>query len=289
MQKLPYTILKNYRLGLRTQLKNSTLDFERIHYLKYAEETGTKSWTRTASSLADLIRFNRPLSYVIKSLPFLNCNISILNNLLVPRPETEEFVHALIKRIADIRTNSRERLRILDIGCGTGCISVALAANLKCVDVTSIDINAKACICTKKNFINNQDAILKNNSSVNVIRVDIFDDVSLGKFDLIVSNPPYIPSWKRKQVQPSVLLHEDRNALFPRSNEFNGLQFHKRILELSKILLVDRPSSKIPKVVLEFDGAYQVPTLKRLLKENSLDHFYLRRDSFNRYRTLWIH
>ncbi len=289
MQRLPYAILKNYRLGKKAQLKDSTHEFEKIHFLKHIEVEKMKSWIENAESLDKLIRCNRPLSYLIKSHQFLNCNIGVFDGLLVPRPETEEFVNYLIGKITKYRCAPYKRFQILDIGCGTGCISIALAANLQCVDVTSVDINSKACICTKKNFTNNQIIISNNNSSVNIIQANIFENINLGMFDLIVSNPPYIPSWKRNQVQSSVLMHEDRNALFPSSNEFNGLIFHKRILELSNSVLNGTLSNGIPRIVLEFDGAYQIPTFRKLLKANSFDKFYFRRDNFSRFRTLWIH
>ncbi len=289
MDRLSYSIAKNYRLSVRLKLKDAVNEFEKAHFLKHAKQEHTQSWNRITSGLTELIKYNRPLSYLLRTHQFLNCKISITNGLLVPRSETEDFVNSLIHNIRRYRIDSNEKFRILDIGCGTGCISIAMAANLKRVHVTSIDISSKACLYTQKNILNNLGLILKNDSAVNIIQADIFDDFDMGSFDLIVSNPPYIPKWRRKQVQPSVLRHEDNKALFPRSNRFNGLLFHERILELSKNSLNDRDSNSIPKIVLEFDGAYQVKALKKLLDVNSLKEFCFRRDCFNRIRTLWVY
>lgn len=292
MDRLSFAILKAHRLGINVCLKDSANNFEKMHYLNYVNEKRMLSWSKNAEHLTELIKRNRPLSQIIKTHPFLNCSIKVTNGLLVPRPETEEFVHFLIQKILNHRKNSFNTLRILDIGSGTGCIAIGLAANLENVHVTAIDIDPLAYSCTKNNVSHNQGLIYSNKSEVSVIHANIFDDTKLkefDKFDMIISNPPYIPTWKRKTVEKSVLLYECRNALFPCTNIHNGLLFHKRILKLSQELLLNRPSTELPKIVLEFDGAYQIPSFKKLLQDFSFDRFYFRRDPFNRFRTLWIH
>lgn len=166
-----------------------------------------------------------PLQYIIGYVEFFGLKINVNQNVLIPRPETELLVEKIINDFKD-----KIGLKILDIGSGSGNISLTLAGNLKESKVTGIDVSDNAINIAKQNAeLNN----IKN------VEFKLFDVMSkeifqLGKFDLIVSNPPYVSEPDFNHLEPELKVYEPRIAL---TDNADGLSFYNRITSISKDLM----------------------------------------------------
>ncbi len=169
----------------------------------------------------------KPIQYIIGKTEFFGLPFIVTKDVLIPRPETEELVDWIIKETK----HRKEDLKILDIGTGSGCIPVALAKNLPNAEVFALDISAEALAIAKQNSE-------LNNVTVNFIQQDILNtDVILSgkrsqKFDIIVSNPPYVLEDEKKEIKANVLDNEPHLALFV--NNDNPLLFYNKIADLAK-------------------------------------------------------
>ncbi len=149
---------------------------------------------------------HKPLQYILGSTEFLDWEFELNEQVLIPRPETEE----LVQLIANQNYNLSSSSRILDIGTGSGCIAIALQKLTK-AEVSAIDISSEALAIAKHNA-------QKLLSRVNFQQIDILDDSQWdnipGDFDLIVSNPPYVQESEKKWMHKNVLEYEPALALF---------------------------------------------------------------------------
>ena len=175
------------------------------------------------SALSRLIS-NCPVQYLIGETCFYNLTFKVNESVLIPRPETEELVELIIKHISA----NNQVSKILDIGSGSGCIPVSIQKNCKHVEVTSVDISSSAIALAKINAkLNDTDISFKE---LDFLNQDNW--TSLGIYDLIVSNPPYIPDSEKLEMDKHVKEFEPSIALFvPDSNPFI---FYQNILEFSK-------------------------------------------------------
>ncbi|MFP5470613.1 MAG: peptide chain release factor N(5)-glutamine methyltransferase, partial [Bacteroidia bacterium] len=171
------------------------------------------------NSIIKRLQKNEPIQYIMGHTEFYGLRFLINDNVLIPRPETEELVDLMVKE------NKHKSIRILDVGTGSGCIAVALKKNLPQSTVVAIDASNDAIEVARQNA-------KKNNVEVAFITMDIFseDVLSLGKFDVIVSNPPYITKQEQNQMREHVLAFEPHQALFV---NHSPLEFYERICELS--------------------------------------------------------
>ena len=154
-----------------------------------------------------------PLQYIVGSTNFYGYDFEVNENVLIPRFETEQLIEYLIKYIKD---NEFDFPNILDIGTGSGAIAVTLKKELDC-NVSAVDISNDALEIAKKNALN-------NNVDIDFFNSDVFSNVK-GKFDVIVSNPPYISY--DGDVADDVVKFEPHLALFA-NNE--GLEIYERII-----------------------------------------------------------
>lgn len=163
-----------------------------------------------------------PLQYITNSQEFMGLDFFVQEGVLIPRPDTEILVEAVIET-AKARYN--DRIKILDLGTGSGAIAVSLAYYLENSFVTAIDISKKAVETTniniKKHKLNN----------IKVIEGDIFDDIADEKFHIVVSNPPYIERDAISSLQTEVSVYEPKSAL---DGGTDGLAYYRRIVELFK-------------------------------------------------------
>ncbi len=161
----------------------------------------------------------KPLAYILGEWSFYGLNLNINKHVLIPRPETEELVQ-LILHENPLATS------ILDIGTGSGCIALAIKKNLPQAKVEAWDVSEKALAIAKTNAT-------KNNLIVDFKCVDILNvDVALReKFDVIVSNPPYITKAEQKLMDKNVLDFEPHLALFVENN--NPLLFYEKICDFA--------------------------------------------------------
>jgi release factor glutamine methyltransferase len=167
-----------------------------------------------------------PLQYIVGNVEFYGLKLIVNENVLIPRPETELLVEQIIN---DSDKNSN--LRILDIGVGSGNISIAIAKNLQNSKVIGIDISDDAINTAKQNAELN---VLQDKIDFKLF--DILNDHLdlIGKFDLIVSNPPYVSKCDFDELDPELKIYEPKIALTDYSD---GMTFYKKIISVSKNLL----------------------------------------------------
>lgn len=162
----------------------------------------------------ELRKKNMPLQYIIGNQEFMGLKFKVNKHTLIPRQDTEILVEKLIEIFKD------KKCEILEIGSGSGAISISLAKMIKKSKVTSVDISKKALEISKKNAkLNN---VFKK---IDFIKSDVFEKIDK-KFDLIVSNPPYIKSKEIKKLQKEVSMYEPKLAL---DGGKDGLNFYRNI------------------------------------------------------------
>lgn len=169
-----------------------------------------------------------PLQYILGEVEFFNVKLKVNRNVLIPRPETE----LLVEKIIDDFKN-KQSFRFLDIGVGSGNISIALLKNINQAEAFALDISEEALSLAKENSELNE-----VQERINLIKFDILKDniETLGKFDLIISNPPYVSAKDYETLEPELKVYEPRIAL---TDLYNGFTFYKKIIELSLFLLND--------------------------------------------------
>ena len=161
-------------------------------------------------------KMHEPLQYILGETEFYGYKIKVNKSVLIPRPETE----LLVEKIIDNEKNVRS---ILDIGTGSGAIVIALAKNLNEMKIDAVDISEAALKIAQQN------ANL-NNVEINFYRSDIYENI-IGKYDLIISNPPYISQVEYKLLPKEIREYEPKSAL---QADNNGLYFYKNILQNAK-------------------------------------------------------
>ncbi|WP_456378816.1 peptide chain release factor N(5)-glutamine methyltransferase [Lutibacter sp.] len=162
-----------------------------------------------------------PIQYIIGETEFYGLPFKVNKNVLIPRPETEELVNWIITS-----TPLSDQVKILDIGTGSGCIAISLAKNISNAEVFALDISSEAIKIAKLNA-------KINNVATHFIETDILNLNKLPhKFDIIVSNPPYVRELEKAQIQENVLENEPHLALFVKNE--NPLLFYAKISELAK-------------------------------------------------------
>jgi release factor glutamine methyltransferase len=165
---------------------------------------------------------HEPIQYILETAHFFGLEFYVSPQVLIPRSETEALVAMIIE---DYKTFPSSDLNILDIGTGSGCIPICLASNLKEAKVFGIDISTEALQVAKQNATT-------NSVEITFLQMDILNQVSLpGKYDVIVSNPPYVRVLEKAEMKSNVLDYEPHLALFV-SNE-DPLIFYKKIATLA--------------------------------------------------------
>ncbi len=207
-----------------------------------------------------------PIQYLIGYVDFYGYKINVNENVLIPRYETEYLVEKTInysKKMFD------SKLDILDLGTGSGAISIALGKKLDS-NVTGVDISDKALEVARNNA-------LQNNININFIKSDMLENVT-GKYDIVISNPPYIDS--EEKIMDSVKKYEPHLALYA---EDNGLYFYKNILSNIKPYLKE-------KFIIAFEiGWWQGKLIETIAKEYFEDSKVLTlKDLTNRDRYIFV-
>ena len=172
-----------------------------------------------------LLSKDTPVQHIIGKTDFYNDKFLTPPGVFIPRPETELIIDCVKK---DFEQNSEKKL--LDIGCGSGCIGITIASLYNNFDVTAIDISDKAI-----KTANNNATQLKI-SNIKILKQDIFE-MRNKKFDIIVSNPPYVGINQVKELEKSVKNHDPLKAL---SDQEDGLKFYKYFINnISGLLAID--------------------------------------------------
>ena len=214
-----------------------------------------------------------PIQYILGKTEFYGLPFLVDKNTLIPRPETEELVEWILSEIHEIQgENQKTPLAILDIGTGTGCIPITLAKNTVNTVITAIDISAAALCIAKKNA-------LLNSVSVNFITQDILKTTQLPqKYDVIVSNPPYVRELEKVEISANVLANEPHLALFVPDK--NPLLFYNKIADLAKQQLNESG-------ILFFEiNQYLGKETVKMLEEKGFQNIQLKKDLFGNDRML---
>ena len=172
----------------------------------------------------------RPVQYVLGTAPFFGREFRVGEGVLIPRPETEELVRWIVSDCRSVRP-----LRLLDIGTGSGCIALSLASELAGAEVSGMDVSARALAFARENA-----ALLE--LPVDWFRGDVLDDTDpvwhTGKrWEVIVSNPPYVPDSDRQAMHVNVRDHEPSEALFVPDDD--PLRFYRAIARRGRETLVE--------------------------------------------------
>jgi len=229
-------------LNPRIEFNNLQLDFIKVAIAKLKQEV--------------------PIQYILGETEFYRLRYYVDENVLIPRPETEELVAWVI---SDYKNNTK-KLSILDIGTGSGCIAISLKKNIPNAQVFAIDISEKALEIAKKN------ADL-NSVSINFIQSDILTATDLiENFDIIVSNPPYVRLLEKELMKPNVLNNEPSIALFV--DDDNPLIFYHKISELAQKYLKNEGA-----LYFEINQNFGVETVE-LLKNHHFKNIELRKDFY---------
>lgn len=181
---------------------------------------------RKVEEVTERLLRKEPVQYIFGMAEFYGLQLKVTPDVLIPRPETAEMVD-MIAKWADGRTD----LRVLDLCTGSGCIAVALARNLKFAQIAAIDLSSKALAVAAENV---KDLKVKVNLKLGDA-LQLKDETS-PKYDIIVSNPPYIAESERASMDSNVVDHEPQMALFVPDSD--PLRFYHAIARYAMTALV---------------------------------------------------
>jgi release factor glutamine methyltransferase len=252
------------------------LILEKKHHLRRidlaldAEKEFTKEDIDFWDSILEKLKNQIPIQYILGFTHFYGSEFIVDENVLIPRPETEELVDWIVK--LNVKLSKKKNLKILDIGTGSGCIAISLAKNILNSEVFAIDVSEKALAVAKKN------ATL-NNVSVTFLHKNILKTNNLDqKFDIIVSNPPYVRNLEKAEIKPNVLENEPHLALFVSDND--PLIFYKKIAELAAENL--NPNGQLFFEINQYLGK----ETQNLLESLGLKNIELRKDIYGNDRMI---
>lgn len=197
---------------------------KKVERMIYKEASITDTEASRLKSCVNRLLQHEPIQYILNEAWFGGMKFYVDQNVLIPRPETEELADWVI---TDCKFPIHQ-LSILDIGCGSGCISIFLKRKLHKADVWSCDLSEEALKIAKKNA----DSL---GAEINFVQLDFLNEEKqnqLPSFDIIISNPPYVPEKDKGQIQPNVLHYEPATALFVPDND--ALIFYKAIADFGK-------------------------------------------------------
>ncbi|MGT2771335.1 peptide chain release factor N(5)-glutamine methyltransferase [Streptococcus marimammalium] len=195
----------------------SKKNWSKLDFILKQNQTISKEDYDLLIAITKQLKKHYPAQYLVGAVDFYGVSLQVDERVLIPRPETEELVDLILK------DNPKDNLRILDIGTGSGAIAIALAKKKSSWSVSASDISQEALTLARENT-------KRNNVEINFYLSNVFETID-GKFDIIVSNPPYIARYDSDEVDKNVFLYEPHNALFA---DNNGLAIYEKIAKESK-------------------------------------------------------
>ncbi|MHA7831456.1 MAG: peptide chain release factor N(5)-glutamine methyltransferase [Flagellimonas sp.] len=241
------------------------------------------------------LKLEKPLQYILGTTHFMDLELQVNENVLIPRPETEELVQWILDDISseksdirhqktEVRNQPNEKdtenlipppLTILDIGTGSGCIAIALAKSLPDAEVYALDVSEKALDVAQKNAAS-------NGVDIGFMHQDIFNpELELEfelHFDIIVSNPPYVRELEKKEISKNVKGFEPDTALFV--SDEDPLLFYRAIIDFAENHLFKKGM-----LYLEINQ-YLAEETKALFNTRNFSEIELRKDMFGNDRML---
>lgn len=179
------------------------------------------------SSIASRLIAQEPIQYITGKAPFYGYFFDVNPAVLIPRPETEELVYLVL---SDVNKRAGWSPTIIDLGTGSGCIPITIAKELQSVKVSAADVSAEVLSVANKNAENLGVSI--DFQKMDVLKYHENDWISNKQFDIIISNPPYIPQSEKSLMSVNVLDHEPHLALFVGDDD--PLIFYRKIIELAE-------------------------------------------------------
>lgn len=241
------------------------LDLSKLDYLQYPNLEINEMKIQSICNKVKLLSKNMPIQYVLGEVVHKNLKFFLNKNVLIPRPETEELCDWVISSI-------RKKSYILDIGTGSGFIAIILKKYISNAKVEAWDISTKAIELAKKNAkINNIDVDFK------IVDILKKNNVST-KFDVIVSNPPYVDVNEKSMIDSKVKDFEPHSAIFVESDD--NMIFYKNIITKSKTLLKKNG-------FLYFEShSSRINILENMLKINNFKRIIIKEDLFGNKRMI---
>ncbi len=236
--------------------------FSKIDIILNPEKTISESGLLKIHFAVKNLINHKPIQYIIGRTNFLGFDFIVNPSVLIPRPETEELVQFILEVI-----KGKDRvINILDIGTGSGCIAIALKKLHINSKVSAIDFSLDAFEVAKENAIN-------NDAEIDFFQSDILDSKSwksFGKYDIIVSNPPYVRESEKTMMKQNVLDFEPKEALFVADE--NPLIFYEKISEFAKSHL-----NKNGLLFFEINEELSIPVIE-LLNKKGFKEIIIRKD-----------
>ena len=248
------------RLDVEMLLKKALGDVDSMYIRMYLDKQLTEEQEKYFLEMIKERLNERPIAYIIGNREFMGLDFFVQEGVLIPRPDTETLVEEIINIC-----NNRTGLNILDIGTGSGAITISLAKYLDKSHVISADISDIALEIASKNAISNN-----VDERIDFIKSDVFSNVPKEeKFDLIVSNPPYIRKADIDGLDRQVKDFEPYNAL---EGGEDGLDFYRKITKESKSFLKN-------KGILAYEvGHDQAQDVSQIMQENGFEGIYTKCD-----------
>lgn len=236
-----FFILTEYLHNLKRIDVSLNPDFE-------VSESDLAKWNKIISEL----KTEKPIQYITGEAWFYGLRFEVNENTLIPRPETEELVEWIIEGLKV--KGEGQKVSILDIGTGSGCIPISLKKEISNVIISAIDVSESALEMAKKNALDNE-------VEVNFMLKNILETNSLvDKYDVIVSNPPYVRNLEKQEIKKNVLDYEPHLALFVEDTD--ALLFYIKIAQLALTSLT--PNGKLFFEINQYLGKETIDLLEDL-------------------------
>jgi release factor glutamine methyltransferase len=218
------------------------------------QELSAEEQSRYEDALAQRLK-GIPAQYITGHQEFWGMDFVVSPAVLIPRPETEHVIETVLSRVG--RAPSPARLKIIDVGTGSGCIALALAKELPLAEIHATEISAAALEIARANAARHQ---LENR--IHFHETDLLERVNKSAFDFVVSNPPYVGESEEDQVQLEVRKFEPRNAVFAGAT---GIEVIERLIPQANDVL--KPGGWL---VMEISGTIADRTQKLLAAWNNV-------------------
>ncbi len=236
-------ILYEWALGLNSLQIKTTENFE----------AAPADLAKVTAAFEKLLQ-HYPVQYVVEEAWFYKRKFKVSPAVLIPRPETEELVEIIVKEL-----NNQPSLALLDVGTGSGCLAISLAKELNDAKVTALDVSEEALAIARENAS-------KLKAAINFINTDFLAEdrwFNLPAYDVLVSNPPYIPQSEAKILDKEVTAYEPHLALFVTDD--SPLLFYKKMIGFAENHLKEAGY-----IFMELHQDYAIP-VKTLFKESGYD------------------
>ena len=255
---------------------------KRLDRVTQKEKEFSSSIINQLNAVLQRLLTHEPIQYILGEAWFYKTKFFVNEHVLIPRPETEELVEWIVEEIRNKKLEIRNRevsqlitnySAILDIGTGSGCIAISLKKELQNAEVFAIDVSEYALQVAKKNAYD-------QNARINFIQLDFLNEISwtsLPSFDVIVSNPPYIPENEKNKLAKNVVEYEPNLALFVANDD--PFIFYKKIASFAEMHLKENG-----KIFVEVHENYSLEVKQIFEKKNFITE--IKKDIYKRERMM---